>query len=143
MIQINIRQQWTEVSALRSALKALLEYPFVHYPAFKEHFYERKNSPICNLFAYKIHHYLMVNMVEESFDICIYYPVVAFLKVRFTLLYCRMGIGVGSVTMALGKEYPFKDGFKYVLQGLLDYSISHCRNPKFPHLPIVFWDHHS
>jgi len=40
-------------------------------------------------------------------------------------------------------EEEYQDGFKYVLQGLLDYSISHCRNPKFPHLPIVFWDHHS
>jgi hypothetical protein len=57
----------------------------------------------------------MVNMVEESFNIGIHYPVVAFFKVCFTLPDSRMGISVGSITMALGQKYFFKDGFKYVL----------------------------
>src|SRR5450756_2728365 len=69
MIQINIRQQGAEVSALRSAFYAFLEYAIIHYSTFKERFYERKNSAVCDLFTNKIHHYLMVNMVEESLNI--------------------------------------------------------------------------
>src|SRR5450756_2850156 len=75
MIQINIRQQGAEVSALRSAFYAFLEYAIIHYSTFKERFYERKNSAVCDLFTNKIHHYLMVNMVEESLNIGIHCPV--------------------------------------------------------------------
>src|SRR5450756_3094031 len=74
MIQINIRQQGAEVSALRSAFYAFLEYAIIHYSTFKERFYERKNSAVCDLFTNKIHHYLMVNMVEESLNIGIHCP---------------------------------------------------------------------
>src|SRR5450756_3112794 len=101
MIQINIRQQGAEVSALRSAFYAFLEYAIIHYSTFKERFYERKNSAVCDLFTNKIHHYLMVNMVEESLNIGIHCPVVASFKVCFTLPNCRIGISIGSVTICL------------------------------------------
>ena len=83
------------------------------------------------------HHQVMINIIEEPFDIKVEHPVI--LPATFSCLpysiQCRFA---RSITIRIGMKMIFQFRFKLVLDDRLSNSVGYCRDSQRPHTSVTF-----
>ena len=71
-MQVDVRQQWRQVSALRHALIARLHQAVFHDSAFQHPHYQPQHALVGDAVSQKLLQPLLIDVVKEAFDVRLY-----------------------------------------------------------------------
>ena len=74
LVQIDICKDWADDTALRRTAVCIVIHPVLQIPGFQELPNQPEKAFILDALCKNVNHYIMVNIVEEAFDVSLYKP---------------------------------------------------------------------
>jgi hypothetical protein len=100
-IEYDVRQHGREWTALRRSLDARTDQPILHYPCFEERSQQGQQPFVADPLGDPRQQSVVVDPVEEPFEIQIHHPAVAFGLILLRLLHRLVRRSLGSEPIAV------------------------------------------
>ena len=129
-IQHDIGQEWAKRASLRSAFLAHLEHAMIDYAAAQILVYERDDSSVLDGTGKNLYQLAVTHCIKETLQIKVDYVNIAFRDNGLRFPQCLVAAALRTEAEAVVAELTLIDGSQDLVDGLLHYSVYHCRYAK-------------